>query len=243
MPGTRNASNGAGGAAAGPTALEHGGVQLDLLSRRAFVDGRQVAFSAPEFRLLECLLRRPGRVVSQEELLGAVAEGAASAGPKLYRLVSRVREKLGHRRGGQIRTVHRWGLCFQSEPDGLVRLATRVPSSGPAPLRPGPRNDAAVLRHAAIGRRLPDAVWALFESVLPPAEAAEGRPVASNHRVLHGLVYLLSAGTGWRFVPPCFPRAAAIRRRLSAWLDVPAFHEAWAELARRYEPYRAIDWD
>src|SRR5262245_37671603 len=106
MPGARNAWNGAT-AGAGPTSLEYGGVLLELASRRAFVDGRPVAFSAPEFRLLECLLRRAGRIVSQEELLEVAVGGEPNGTPKLYRMVSRVRDKLGHRRGAQIRTVHR----------------------------------------------------------------------------------------------------------------------------------------
>lgn len=221
-------------------ALERGGVRLELTARRAYVDGKPVAFSEPEFRLLECLLRRAGRIVSQEELLEVAISGEPNGTAKLYRMINRVRDKLGHRRGGQIRTVHRWGLCYQASPEEPAPGTTPSVPSPPAPCEPpSPRP----LRAATVGRRLPDAVWALFEPVLPPVNGGgEGHPVASNHRVLHGLLYLLVSRTGWRFVPPCFPRAEAIRRRLKSWLGLASFHEAWAQLARRYEQFQAVDW-
>src|SRR5262245_41066651 len=77
--------------------LERGGVRLELSSGEVFVDGRPVAFSTPQFRLLECLLRRAGRIVSQEELMEVAGCDRPDGIPKLYRLVNRVRDKLGHR--------------------------------------------------------------------------------------------------------------------------------------------------
>jgi DNA-binding response OmpR family regulator len=43
-----------------------------LLTRKAHRDGRPVALSATEFELLTYLVRHRGRVLSREEILGAV---------------------------------------------------------------------------------------------------------------------------------------------------------------------------
>jgi len=53
-------------------AVSHGGVVLDILARRATVDGREVELSAREFALAEQFLRSPGRVLSREQLLSSV---------------------------------------------------------------------------------------------------------------------------------------------------------------------------
>lgn len=50
----------------------HGDVALDILARRATVNGREVDLSAREFALAEQFLRNPGRVLSRELLLSRV---------------------------------------------------------------------------------------------------------------------------------------------------------------------------
>lgn len=52
--------------------VAHGDVVLDVLGRRATVDGREVELSAREFALAEQFLRSPGRVLSREQLLSRV---------------------------------------------------------------------------------------------------------------------------------------------------------------------------
>jgi transposase len=100
------------------------------------------------------------------------------------------------------------------------------------------------MRLASIARRLPEAVWAAFEPVLPPVVwPGEGRPPASNHRCLHGLLYVLITGIGWDYVPPCFPCGRTIQDRLRLWLEHDAFRTAWQRLAERYERLRGVNWD
>ena len=52
--------------------VAHGDIVLDILGRRATVDGREVELSAREFALAEQFLRSPGRVLSREQLLSRV---------------------------------------------------------------------------------------------------------------------------------------------------------------------------
>lgn len=52
--------------------LEVGGIHLDLRTRRATVQGRQVDLSAREFALAEIFMRNAGQVLSREQLLDHV---------------------------------------------------------------------------------------------------------------------------------------------------------------------------
>src|SRR6478609_10564560 len=52
--------------------VTYGEVVLDILGRRATVDGREVELSAREFALAEQFLRNPGHVLSREQLLSRV---------------------------------------------------------------------------------------------------------------------------------------------------------------------------
>lgn len=54
------------------TVLTHGGLALDLRTRRAIVGGEEIDLSAREFALAETLLRHPDQVLSREQLLSQV---------------------------------------------------------------------------------------------------------------------------------------------------------------------------
>jgi DNA-binding response OmpR family regulator len=57
---------------AGQSVLTFGAIRLDLLTRRAEVEGREVELTAREFTLLETFLRHAGQVLSREQLLSQV---------------------------------------------------------------------------------------------------------------------------------------------------------------------------
>jgi DNA-binding response OmpR family regulator len=59
-------------AAPGGTVLAHGGLTLDLVTRRVTADSRPVELTAREFTLAETFLRHPGQVLSREQLLSGV---------------------------------------------------------------------------------------------------------------------------------------------------------------------------
>jgi DNA-binding response OmpR family regulator len=56
----------------GGRVLQAGGLELDVASRQARLDGMLLSLTATEFRLLEFLMSRPGVVFSREQLLNAV---------------------------------------------------------------------------------------------------------------------------------------------------------------------------
>jgi transposase len=93
-------------------------------------------------------------------------------------------------------------------------------------------------------RDVPNDVWAVFEPVLPPVVwKGNGRPPKTNRQCLHALLYVLAAGIAWDFLPPCFPSAKTVKRRLQVWLSLELFRKAWQPLAQRYEPLHGINWD
>ena len=85
------------------TVLRYGDLALDLTTRRAAVDGREVELSTREFHLLETLLRHPGQVLSREQLLSQVWGYDFDPGSNVVDVYVRyLRRKVG---AGRIETV------------------------------------------------------------------------------------------------------------------------------------------
>lgn len=78
------------------TVLRHGGISLDLRTRRAEAGGRVVDLSAREFALAETFLRNPGQVLSREQLLSRVWGYDFDPGSNVVEVYIRyIRRKLG----------------------------------------------------------------------------------------------------------------------------------------------------
>ncbi len=76
--------------------LAAGPIALDEAKRRVTVDGRPVDLSQREFSILECLLRRPGQVLSRDQLLDyAWPYGVALTPNTVEAYIHLLREKLG----------------------------------------------------------------------------------------------------------------------------------------------------
>jgi len=87
--------------------LDAEGIRLDVRNRQATVAGREIALSSREFALLEVLLRHPGQILSQTQLLDLVwgydFEGASNV---VETYIRHLRRKIGSER---IETVRRAG--------------------------------------------------------------------------------------------------------------------------------------
>ena len=78
------------------TTLSAAGVELDLLSRTATIDGRSVELTAQEFALAEVFLRHPDQVLSREQLLSRVWGYSYDPGSNIVDVyVGYLRRKLG----------------------------------------------------------------------------------------------------------------------------------------------------
>ena len=92
--------------------LQAGGVRLDVRTRRAEVDGREVELTAKEFTLLETFLRHPGQVLSREQLLSHVWGYDFDPGSNVVDVyVGYLRRKLGAQRFETVR-----GMGYRLKP-------------------------------------------------------------------------------------------------------------------------------
>jgi len=97
--------------------LRHGDVALDTVVRRVEVDGRDVEFGKRETDILEVLLRRPGRVVTREDLEQRIYGFGEEVTPNALEVaVSRIRKKLGDAGSAlMIHTVRGVGYYLKAE--------------------------------------------------------------------------------------------------------------------------------
>ncbi len=51
--------------------VEHQGVRIDRVRHRVTVEGKAIELTPTEFRLLECMVRQPGRAFSRQQLMKA----------------------------------------------------------------------------------------------------------------------------------------------------------------------------
>jgi DNA-binding response OmpR family regulator len=94
--------------------LTAGPISLDRLRHRAQVDGREVELTPAEFRLLEVLLRTPGRTFTRAELVErALGEDSEAMARTVDVHVMKLRRKLGEA-GSAITTV--FGVGYKLAP-------------------------------------------------------------------------------------------------------------------------------
>jgi len=96
-----------------PDVTEHLGVRLDRVQHRAFVDGKELDLTRTEFRLLDCLLKQPGRAFTRSHLMdAAIGEGAVVLERTIDVHIKTLRRKLG-KAGDCIETVRGVGYRFR----------------------------------------------------------------------------------------------------------------------------------
>lgn len=97
--------------------IEHAGVRLDRLCHRVTVDGKELSLTPTEFRLLECLLRQPGRAFNRNQLMDvAIGERAVVLERTIDVHVKSLRRKLGSA-GELLETVRGVGYRFRETAD------------------------------------------------------------------------------------------------------------------------------
>jgi two-component system phosphate regulon response regulator PhoB len=95
--------------------IEHLGVCIDRVKHKATCDGTELELTPTEFRLLECLLRQPGRAFSRAQLMdAAIEEGAIVLERTIDVHVKSLRRKLGDD-GELVETVRGVGYRFREE--------------------------------------------------------------------------------------------------------------------------------
>jgi two-component system, OmpR family, phosphate regulon response regulator PhoB len=98
-----------------PDLVEHQGIRIDRVQHRASVKGKDLDLTPTEFRLLECLLRQPGRAFTRSHLMdAAIGEGAVVLERTIDVHVKTLRRKLGAA-GDYIETVRGVGYRLRQQ--------------------------------------------------------------------------------------------------------------------------------
>jgi DNA-binding response OmpR family regulator len=100
--------------------LTCGALKLDPASQRAWKHKQLLSLTRKEYAILEYLMRRPGEVVSQEELLEHVWDAHVNPFTNVVRVhITSLRKKLGERTGasGVIEAVIGAGYRLIADPD------------------------------------------------------------------------------------------------------------------------------
>lgn len=93
--------------------VEHLDVRIDRVRYKASVHGQELELTPTEFRLLECLLRQPGRAFTRSQLMDvAIGEGAVVLERTIDVHVKTLRRKLGGE-NEYIETVRGVGYRFR----------------------------------------------------------------------------------------------------------------------------------
>ena len=92
--------------------IESQGVRIDRVRHQATVDGKPVDLTPTEFRLLECLVRQPGRAFTRHQLMdAAIGEGSIVLERTIDVHIKTLRKKLGS--ADLIETVRGVGYRFR----------------------------------------------------------------------------------------------------------------------------------
>jgi len=100
-----------------PEIVEHAGIKIDRLRHLALAEGKEMELTPTEFRLLECLLRQPGRAFTRAQLMdAAIGEDAVVLERTIDVHIKTLRRKLG-KAGDRIQTVRGVGYRFRDNPE------------------------------------------------------------------------------------------------------------------------------
>ncbi len=64
---------------------------------------------------------------------------------------------------------------------------------------------------------LTDAQWTILEPLIPPAKPGGRRREVDMREVIHGILYILRTGAGWRHLPHDFPPHQTVYEYYNAW--------------------------
>ena len=77
-----------------------------------------------------------------------------------------------------------------------------------------PRYNRDMLRYPS---DLTDAEWAYIEPLIPPAKRGGGKRRVNIRAVIDGVMYILSTGCQWRYLPKDLPPRSTVHDYLGLW--------------------------
>jgi putative transposase len=111
-------------------------------------------------------------------------------------------------------------------------------------LREKQRTQARQRRRLATIWRVPNEMWEMARTILPPEKPAGtvGRPIVPYRTVLNGILHVLRSGCQWKVVPQEFGSGSTCHLRFQEWVASGVFAQLWECLLLRYDELRGIQW-
>ena len=199
--------------------LEVGELALDLLTREARIDGRDVTLSAREFALLAFLMRHPGQVLSRQQILNGVWGYTFDPRSNLVDVyIGYLRRKLGDGDSVPDRDGARDGVPAGGEEGGMrnrlsIRTRFALMSAAAGGRRAGlPACSRSTRSNGARWSRTCAPTRATRPSTCPPPGSATALPTTAHRRARPNPATTAES----RDRAPAPPRAERVRRRRSA---------------------------
>jgi DNA-binding response OmpR family regulator len=93
--------------------IRHGDLSIDLTRHEVMVNGKPIALTATEFRILHFLASKPGRVLSRDDIIDAALGRDANVFDRTIDVhITSIRRKLG-KGADQIETIRGFGYKFR----------------------------------------------------------------------------------------------------------------------------------
>ncbi len=77
---------------------------------------------------------------------------------------------------------------------------------------------------------LTDDEWSLVERMIPPAKRGGRRREVDVREILNGIMYVLSTGCQWRYIPKDLPPRSTLNGYLQRWQSDGTLHNIHFEL-------------
>ena len=93
--------------------------------------------------------------------------------------------------------------------------------------------------------KIPDALWAEIEPLLPPEKPKPkgGRPRMDNRQAMDAIFYLLRTGCQWKALPRSLGAPSTIHDRFQEWQKAGVFHRMWGSGLEKYDELKGLDWE
>jgi len=93
--------------------------------------------------------------------------------------------------------------------------------------------------------KIPDALWAEIESLLPPdnPKPKGGRPRMDNRQAMNAIFYILRTGCQWNALPRSMGASSTVHDRFQEWQKADVFHYMWKSGLEKYDALKGLDWE
>jgi len=89
-----------------------------------------------------------------------------------------------------------------------------------------------------------DSQWNLIQHLFanPDPSPLGGRPRVDPRACLEGVLWILTTGAHWKFLPDRYPSPTTCWRRLKEWTESGVLLEAWKQLLMRMDRRKLLHW-